>query len=419
VTGGRGGIDTPDPSGSPVPAGPPEPGGGEATRVSTLELFFDLVFVFTITQLTTALTARLTVAGAGRVAVMFGVIWWMYAGYAWLTNTVAPSSTLRRGLLGLGMAGFLTVALAIPHAFDRTGWAFGAGYFVVNAVHTGLFFGMGGEGPARAMAHLGPLNLLSASAVLVGGLVPGTGLRVAIWTAAFALQIASPYLHDIGGFTISPAHFVERHGLVVIVALGESIVAIGVGAAGLAVDAGLLMIAVLGLVLAYYLWWAYFGSDDVRAERALAAIADPRRRARVALHSFGYAHYPLLLGVVALAAGVKQAIAHPFDHLALAPGLALSGGVALFLASEVAFRATLGIGRSGYRLVAAAAALATAPVGLVLTAAGQLGVLLVVVVIPLIIEGVTGLRSGAVTPYLAGDLPPHQSGRDPPPARPR
>jgi low temperature requirement protein LtrA len=363
-------------------------------RVSTLELFFDLVFVFTITQLTARLSGALTVPGLLRVMLMLVVIWWMYDGYAWLTNTVAPTTAWRRALIVTGMAGFLTIALAIPDGYAATGWAFGLGYFVVNLVHSGLFIASGGQGVLAAMRGLGPLNLASASLVLVGGLVPEPG-RYLLWCAAAALQIASPYLHPIGGFTISAPHFVERHGLVVIIALGESVIAIGVGV-GARVNAGLIAAALLGLVLVYYLWSTYFGGDDERAEEALAGIADTRDRARAALRAYGYAHYPLLLGIVVLAAGVKKGIGHAFAPIGAAQALALGGGVALFLLGDVAFRWVLRIGQPGYRLACVVVALATVPLGLV-NGVGQLAALAVALAVLLSRER----RAGAGRPRHA------------------
>jgi low temperature requirement protein LtrA len=360
-----------------------------AVRVSTLELFFDLVFVFTVTQLTAALADNLNAVGLLRVLLMLGVILWMYGGYAWLTNAVAPTNSFRRGLLFVGMAGFLGMALAIPRAFVETGAIFGLGYVVVNLVHSGLFLHSGGPGVLSAMRWLAPLNFLTSLLVLAGGLAP-LHWRYALWTLAFAIQIVTPYLHPIGGFTISPAHFVERHGLVIIVALGESVVAIGVGAAGLPLNFSLLTVAVLGLFLAYMLWWTYFGGDDERAEHALASITDPARRARVALASYGYAHYPMLLGIVVLATGVKKAISHGTDHLTTGPALALGGGVALFLLGDVAFRRTLRIGRLGYRFAAGLAVLATVPLGLLSTSA-QLGALLIVLIALSTVERLRGV----------------------------
>ncbi len=362
-------------------ASPPAEG---ALRVSTLELFFDLVFVFTITQLTTAVAADLRWSGLARMLVMLGVIWWMYSGYAWLTNAVAPNSSLRRGLLLAGMAGFLTISLAIPDAFGQLGWAFGIGYFVVNAVHTGLFLATGGPGVLRAMRVLGLLNLGSAALVLAGGFAP-EHWRFGLWLAALLLQIASPYLNPLGGFTISARHFVERHGLVVIVALGESVVAIGVGV-GDHLTPGLLAVAVLGLVLSYYLWYAYFGGDDENAEHALGGIADPLARARAAIHAYGYAHYLILAGIVLIAAGVKKALGHAYGHVSLAQALAIGGGVALYFAGDLYFRRVLRLGRPWYRLACLACALASVPLGLVV-AAGQLLAIVVVLIVLLSVEG--------------------------------
>jgi low temperature requirement protein LtrA len=368
--------------------------GEPVLGVSTLELFFDLVFVFTITQLTEQLAGSLSVGGLLRVMLMLGVIWWMYGGYAWLTNAVAPNSMWRRGLLITGMAGFFTIALAIPQAYAATGWAFGIGYFAVNLVHSGLFIVSGGPAGLRGMRILGPLNLASASLVLAGGFVPGHW-RYLLWGAAFALQIVSPYLAPPGHFTVSASHFVERHGLVVIVALGESVVAVGVGV-GEHLTGKLLLVAILGLILAYYLWWAYFGGDDKRAEHALEQIEDNGARSRAALWGYGYAHYPLLLGIVALAAGVKKEIGHAFEPVSIGVAVALGAGVALFLVGELLFRRVLRLGRPWYRIACVVVALATIPLGLVYGLL-QLAALTVGVVILLSREGWMQLRRDALT----------------------
>jgi low temperature requirement protein LtrA len=368
-----------------------------AVRVSTLELFLDLVFVSTITQLTSYFVADMSPRGLVRVALMLGVIWWMYAGYAWLTNLVAPVSPFRRGMMIVGMAGFLTIALAIPRAYGEAGWAFGVGYFVVNLVHSGLFWYSGGPSAARAVAGLAPFNLASAGMVLAGGFVPDPWRSVA-WAAALLLQILTPYLHEIGGFDLSPAHFVERHGLVVIIALGESVVAIGAGAVGLPVDWRLVLTAVLGLILSYYLWWAYFGGDDERAEHALAGIDDPGARARTALRAYGYAHYALLLGIVLVAAGIKKVVGHPDSGgLTAAAAATLAGGVAMYLLGDLAFRRVLRLGRPWYRLVCVAGALLTVPIGL-RSAVGQLAAVTVVLVVLLSVEGYRTRRRGWTSP---------------------
>jgi low temperature requirement protein LtrA len=355
-----------------------------AERVSTLELFFDLVFVFTITQLTGVVSDDPTARGLLRVVLMLGVIFWMYGGYAWMTNAVATDRAARRLLLLAGMAGYLVLALAIPRAFSEGDVAFGVAYLVIVGVHTGLYSRTGEAPTVRALLRLAPLNVVSALLVLAAVLVEGTAAYL-LWVAAFALEWLTPLLAGVGGFRIAPAHFVERHGLVVIVALGESIVAIGIGAADLPVDLALATVAVLGLLVAACLWWAYFGGDDTRAEHALAAVAE-HRRGWVAIQAFGYCHLGMLLGIITLAAGLKDVIGHAFDPLDLAHALLLSGGVALFLVADTLFRRTLHIGPSTHRAAAAVLALATIPIGLAVSALAQLTALLLFLAGSLLLE---------------------------------
>jgi low temperature requirement protein LtrA len=249
----------------------------------------------------------------------------------------------------------------------------------VNAVHTGLFLTV-----SRAMRVLGMLNLVTATLVLAGGLAPAGPWRYALWAAAMAVLVSSPRLNPIHEFTISAAHFVERHGLVVIIAIGESIVAIGVGAAGLPVDMGLVVAAVLGLSLSYLMWWVYFEGGDGGAEHALTAVP-MRHRAWVAIVSYGYAHYFLLIGVVAVAAGMKKAVGHAAGHLTAGQALVLAGGVACYLAGDVWFRRSLRIGVARYRLVAAGLAFATVPFGLYVGGAQMLA-LAVLLLVTLYVE---------------------------------
>jgi low temperature requirement protein LtrA len=350
-------------------------------RVTTLELFFDLVFVFTITQLTTVLTHELSWSSLGQVMLMLGVIWWMYDGYAWLTNAVSTRGAASRAALLGGMAGYLLLALAIPSAFGGSGLSFGLAYAVVVVVHATLYVRLAPDRSSAAIRGIVPFNFASATLVVVGGALGGTPQAV-LWTAAVALEWITPRLAGRGEsqqeFEIAPAHFVERHGLVVIVAIGESVVAIGIGAAGLAVNAELVLVAILGLLLAAGLWWAYFGADDdEQAERALVA-APAHQRPWIALHGFGMAHYFLLLGIVLVAVGLKKATGHAYDALTYAQALTLGGGVAVFLVADVAFRRVLRLGRSPHRAVAALAALATVPLGAEVAAIAQIGLLAVV-----------------------------------------
>jgi low temperature requirement protein LtrA len=362
---------------SPAVASAVDPQPVPVERVSTLELFFDLVFVFTVTQLTAILTHEVTWSALGQVVLMLGLIWWMYDGYAWLTNSISTRGLTARAILLGGMAGYLVIALAVPRAFHGSGLAFGIGYFIVVAVHASLFLWTASAQSSSAFLGIAPYNLFNAILVVVGGAVGGTPQAV-LWTLAVVGEWSTPWVanrESQSEFQIAPAHFVERHGLVIIVAIGESVVAIGIGAAGLAVDAELVLVAILGLVLAAGLWWAYFGADDdEQAERALAA-APARERPWIALHGFGMAHFFLLLGIVLVAVGLKKATGHAYDDLGGGVALALGGGVALFLAADVAFRRVLGLGRSVHRGAAALAALATVPLGSELAAVAQIGAL--------------------------------------------
>jgi low temperature requirement protein LtrA len=353
-------------------------------RVSTLELFFDLVFVFTITQLTSVLVLHPTLRGLAQVALMLAVIWWMYSGYAWLTNAVRPDRVDRQLFLLAGMGAYLVLALSIPHAFSGTGLTFGLAYVAIVLVHTTLFARSTSATIVQAIVGLAPFNLLSAALLLAGGIAGGTAQYV-LWTVAFLLEWVTPRLTEISGFAVAAAHFVERHGLVVIVAIGESVVAIGIGAADEPVNAELVGVAVLGLMVSGCLWWAYFAGEETRAEQALAA-APPDRRPRMAVDAYGYWHLPILLGIVAIAFALKKSTGHAFDQLDLAPALGLGGGVAVFLVGDIFFRRTLGLGSGRLRAAAALLALATVPIGTEASAFAQLAALVLLLAGALVLE---------------------------------
>jgi low temperature requirement protein LtrA len=347
-------------------------------RVSTIELFFDLVFVFAITQLTSLLAGEPTVVGLGRVVLIFGNLWWIYGGYAWLTNAVPPREPVLRLLLLLSMGGFLVVALAIPTAFDGGGVAFGVGYLLVTLVHTGMFLLSSHESAVRAMRRLGPANAITAALLLLAGFTQGL-LQWTLWTAAFGLHWVSPFFTAVPGFPIRAAHFVERHGLIVLIALGESIVAVGIGMAGHGLQVDRVVTAVLGLVLAAALWWLYFDGEDERAERVLDA-AGVDRATWLALYGFGYAFLPILSGIVVFAAGVKNAVVQSGEPLTASAAWLLAAGVGTYLVGLAWFRRLLGIGPVGARLAIAGAVLPSAMIGLAISPEAQLGVLATLVV---------------------------------------
>jgi low temperature requirement protein LtrA len=353
-------------------------------RVSSLELFFDLVFVFTVTQLTAVLVDRPDLRGLAQVVVTLGIVFWMYGGYAWLTNAIAVDRPQHRFLLLGGMAGFLTLALAIPGAFAGSGATFGLAYLFIVLLHLALFTHATSQRSARAIVALAPYNVVSALLVLAGG-VRGGDVQWVLWAAAVALEWCTPLLAGVAGFDVARRHFVERHGLVVIVALGESVVAVGIGASALPVDAGLVAVAVLGLALSACLWWTYFG-DEARVERAMEA-APPQRVPEIAIVGFGYWHWLMLLAVIAVAAGLKKTTGHPTHALDVEVAAFLGGGVALFLVADVLFRRTLGLRTPDrLRVAAAAAAPVTIALGALVAAVAQLAALVLILATALLAE---------------------------------
>ena len=356
--------------------------GEDGVRVSTLELFFDLVFVFTLTQLTGVLAADPDAIGVAKVVLFLSVIWWIYDGYVWLTNALPLDALRHRLLLVGGMGGFLIIALAIPTAFEGSGLAFGLGYLAVVGLHAALYLYETSPSQAAAISGIVPYNILAAVLLIVGGAVGGDTEWV-IFTSVAVLLWCVPFLASTEGFRIAAAHFVERHGLVVIVALGESIVVLGVGAGGAEVGVELALIALLGLALSAALWWTYFGEEEAIDHAMLAA--PPTERPRLAL-LFGYSHAFLLLGIVVFAAGLKKAIPEPLDELRPATAVALAGGAALFVAADAAMLRRLGVRQSPWRVAAALAVLATIPLGVGVAAAAQVAAAAAVIAVALVLD---------------------------------
>jgi low temperature requirement protein LtrA len=377
-----------EPAVTPTVEPPSEPAAQAAEQygVTTLELFFDLVFVFAITQLTSVLVGELSLTGLLQVVLAFGVLWWMYGGYAWLTNGLAPTTVLRRLLLMAGMAGFLMTALATPQAFSGGGVVWGVGYLIVVLVHGALYLQFN-----RNILRVLPANVLAAGLVIAAGLLEhGPGVYV-LWTLALLVPIVTPYfVAPDQRFALQAKHIVERHGLLVLITFGESIIAIGIGVSSSAADHGppsvaLVIAALLALALVATLWWTYFAGDDERAEESLAA-AENGPRTQMIMYGYFYAHIPIVIGVIAMAAGLKKVLSHAWEPLHSVPAaVALSGGVALYLLGNAWFRRVMGIGPSRLRLLAAALALAATPLGEWI-AESQVIVLVVILTGALILE---------------------------------
>jgi low temperature requirement protein LtrA len=346
-------------------------------RVSSLELFFDLVFVFTITQLTTLLAREPTLIGLLQVVLVFGNVWWMYGGYAWLTNAVPPIEVGLRLLLLLGMGGFLLVALAIPTVFSTGALAFGIGYMLVTLIHTWFFLRASQQSIISAIARLGPFNIITAALLLVAAFTSGTA-RWILFGAGFVLHWATPYVIPQSNFRIRSAHFVERHGLILLIALGESVVAVGIGL-GTNLPLGRIVTALLGLALAAALWWLYFQNDEERAGRAMEA-APQQKRPWMALNGFGYIFLLVLGGIVVFAAGMKLAVVRYAEPSTIAAALFLAGGVAAYACGLALFRSVMHSGRLVVRLALTVAVLPTALIGIAISPLVQLVILVAIVV---------------------------------------
>jgi low temperature requirement protein LtrA len=345
----------------------------DEVRVSTLELFFDLVFVFTITQLTAVLVARPDGEALAQVVLMLTAIWWMYGAFAWLTNAVPPDRTaLRLPLLG-GMLAFFAISLTIPTAFTQDGVVFACAYLVVIAVHTVLYM-QAASWTVAGIWSFARMNLVAGALILVGAIV-GDAAEYLLWSLAVGIFVLVPALVPEEAGWIRPGHFVERHGLVMMVALGESVVAVGIGASHIDISWQMLAVASLGLTLSAELWWVYFMGDDQEAEDALRAMVPTRRQFYATNVAYYWAHLVMLLGIVCIAAGLERSIGHAFDSLSFARSLELGGGTALYLAGHALFRRVLHLPFKPWRALALVLALATIPLGTGTSALAQLAVL--------------------------------------------
>jgi low temperature requirement protein LtrA len=310
----------------------------EGERVTPLELFFDLVFVLALTQCTTLMARTPTWKGLLEGLLVLGILWWSWVGYAWLTSVIDPEEGSVRLAMFAAMAGLLVAALCVPGAFGREGLLFACVYAVVRAAHIALFTIASRE---DAQLRRSVIGLAGSTALGVGLLVAaafvGGAARIGLWALALALDMLGPYLFGAEGWKLVPGHFAERHGLIVLIALGESIVALGVGAHAV-LDAGVVAAAVLGLVVAATLWWVYFDVTAIVAERRLQRAAEGRERNELARDSYSYLHFPMVAGIALLAVGVKHTLADVSAPLATVPAVALLGGAALYLLAHVAFR---------------------------------------------------------------------------------
>jgi low temperature requirement protein LtrA len=310
----------------------------EGERVTPLELFFDLVFVLAITQCTALMSHEPTWAGLAKGILVLGVLWWSWVGYAWLTSVVDPEEGAVRLAMFGAMAALLIVAICVPDAFGSLGLEFAIAYGAVRAAHIALFVLASRDDPNLRHSVAG---LATSTAIGVGLLIAASFLdgieQAGLWVLALLLDMGGPYLFGSEGWRLVPGHFAERHGLIILIALGESIVAIGVGAEA-HLTVGIAAAAVLGVCVAAGLWWCYFDVVAIVSARRLARAPEGRERNELARDSYSYLHFPMVAGIVLSALGLKQTLGHVDDTLSWPLSFALLGGVSLYLLGLVAFR---------------------------------------------------------------------------------
>jgi low temperature requirement protein LtrA len=310
----------------------------DGERVTPLELFFDLVFVLAITQCTALMSHHPTWSGLAQGLLVLGMLWWAWTGYSWLTSVIDPEEGAVRLVMFGAMAALLLVSLCVPEAFGNLALAFALIYGVVRTAHIALFMLASPEDDALRHSVLGLAAstavavALLATASLFDGLAQG-----ALWALALLLDMGGPYFFGSEGWRLVPGHFAERHGLIVIIALGESIVAIGVGASH-TLTLGIGTAAVLGVALTAAMWWVYFDVVAIVAGKRLAEAEVGRMQNEMARDSYSYMHLLMVAGIVLVALGLKTTIGHTGAHLDAVPAFALLGGLALYLLGHVAFR---------------------------------------------------------------------------------
>jgi low temperature requirement protein LtrA len=347
----------------------------EGAQVTPLELFFDLVFVLALTQCTQLMADQPTWEGVGKAMLILGVVWWAWVGYAWLTSVVDPEEGAVRLVILAATAAFLVVALCVPEAFDDDAIVFALAYGAVRALHIVLFLVASRDQPGLRSSTLG---LAGSTALAVGLLFIAAftdgWVQALLWTVALLLDMGGPFFFGVEGWRLVPHHFAERHGLIIIIALGESIVAIGAGVES-DLDLGIVVAAVLGTVVAAAQWWLYFDIVALVAVRRLSNARPGREQNAVARDSFSYLHLPMVAGIVLVALGMKKTLGHVEDPLKTVPAVALLGGAAVYLLAHVAFRWRNVHRFSTQRLVVAVALVALVPAAVELPALATVAIL--------------------------------------------
>jgi low temperature requirement protein LtrA len=312
-------------------------------RTAAVELLWDLVFVFAVTQVTTLLTRELTWTGLGRSMLVLALVWWAWSAFVWAANAQEEGATVLRVVLLLATVLIFVTGISVPHAFGTEATLFAITYAGVRALHLTLYADASRRGNAAWSAIAGfSVTVAVGMALLIAGSFLGGWQRDALWAAAVAIDYAGPgwlTRERLRGLQeVAVSHFAERYGLFVLICLGESIAVIGVHASARELSASIVVAVVLGIVITIGLWWTYFDHYAADAEQRLREHREP---VLAASDAYSYLHLPLVAGVIIFAASVKLGLAHVGSPLPDAARLALCGGVALYLAAHAAFLARL------------------------------------------------------------------------------
>jgi low temperature requirement protein LtrA len=350
----------------------------EGHRATTFELLFDLVYVFAATQVTALMADQHSPYGVAQGLILLALLWSVWSGYTYLANVARADEGLLRVGMATAMASIFIVALTIPEAFhDSPGGLNGpivlvSAYLFVRCIHLGLFaIAARGDRGLRHQVRVAWVPLLAAAAFMIPGALLGGAAQTALFATALLVDWGGHWLSARHGSWRVPraGHLAERHGLFVILAIGESVISIGVGASQQAISTSLLAAAVLGLTLAILLWWLYFDTTALAAEHRLIHTRGP---ARVRMgEAYTYGHYPIIAGIITAALGVEGVLAHADQAEPLGGfyAAALYGGLALYLAGHLLFRRLTGSGWATPRAVTAVTLLALLPIAASIAAA--------------------------------------------------
>jgi low temperature requirement protein LtrA len=304
----------------------------------------------------------LTWSGLAHGVVALAVVWWAWVCFAWLTSLVDPEEGTVRLVMFLVMVGLLLMGFAIPEAFGDRGLWFAVAYGFVRGGHVALFL-LGSRGDPALRRWV--IGLAATTALVVALLVVASFVdpqwRVLLWLAAIALDWGMPATYGVDRWRLAPEHFAERHNLIIILALGEAVISLAIGAE-VELDATVAIVGALGIGLAAALWWIYFDVVAIVTARRLEAAPEGRERNRLARDSYSYLHFPMVAGIVLTALAFEEAVPHGGEHLHTVPAVALLGGTSLYLLAHVALRLRNAGTVNVERLVLAIVLLALVPV---------------------------------------------------------